>query len=429
MTFNIITFGCKVNQCESENISENMKKNGFEFSESFESAGIVIINSCTVTAESDRKMRQTIHKIKRINPDCVIILAGCMPQAEPELAKKLENVDIIIGNSNKHLIPGIVKEYLLNYHKVFNVLPIKSISEFEKTEVNYNPQRSRAFLKIEDGCNRFCSYCIIPYARGKVRSKSLEDIEKDVYNLAKNGYKEIVLVGINLSSYGLDLKSDLADAVKIVSDCESIERVRLSSLEPDLMTDYMINKLSKIPKLCPQFHLALQSGSDKTLKNMRRRYSRAEFISTVKKFKEKFPDATFTTDIMVGFPGETEEDFKETLSIIEEVEFLKVHAFPYSIRPGTLAANMTNQISRNIKSERVRKVIEISQKSAKLVFESFLKKDLEVLYETKDIDGYFEGYTPNYIPIKTKSNCDIRGKIVSTKLIKVEDNFCVGELV
>lgn len=428
MTFNIITFGCKVNQCESENILEDMIKNGFDFLESFENSNIVIINSCTVTAESDRKMRQTIHKIKRINPSSVIVLAGCMPQAEPELAKNLENVDIIVGNANKDSIPQILKSYLLNHKKIFNILPIKNIDEFEKTEINYNPNRSRAFLKIEDGCNRFCSYCIIPYARGKVRSKPLEDIRKDAYNLAKNGYKEIVLVGINLSSYGLDLNCDLADAVKVVSECEEIKRVRLSSLEPDLMTDDIIDKLSKIPKLCPQFHLALQSGSDKILKGMRRKYNREEFIFTAKKIREKFPNATFTTDIMVGFPGETEDDLKDTLKLIEEVGFLKVHVFPYSIRPGTLAANMENQISRNIKAERVRKVIEISGKSAKLVFENFLGKEMEVLYETKDSSGYFEGYTSNYIPVKTKCDCDIRGKIMSTKLVKSEDNYCIGEL-
>ncbi len=428
MTFNIITFGCKVNQCESENICEDMIKNGFEFCDSFKFAEIVIINSCTVTAESDRKMRQTIHKIKRANPNSIIVLAGCMPQAEPEIAKKLENIDIIIGNSNKHLVSAEIKEYVNNRQKVFDVLPIKNISEFEKTEVNYNPSRSRAFLKIEDGCNRFCSYCIIPYARGKVRSKPLEDIKKDTYNLAENGYQEIVLVGINLSSYGLDLKCDLADAVKVVAECKKIKRVRLSSLEPDLMTDNLIDKLSEIPKLCPQFHLALQSGSDKILKSMRRRYSRSEYISLVKKLKQKFPNATFTTDVMVGFPGETEEDFKDTLDLIKKVEFLKVHVFPYSIRPGTMAADMENQISRNIKSQRVRKVIEISCESAKLVFENFLGKNLEVLYETKDKEGYFEGYTSNYIPVRTKCNNDVYGKIIPTKLVKAKDSFCIGEL-
>ena len=429
MTFNIITFGCKVNQCESENILENMVRNGFEFASSFEVADIVIINSCTVTSESDRKMRQMIHKVKRKNPNAIIVLTGCMPQAEPELAKNLENVDIIVGNSNKALIVDIIKNYIANHKKVFDVLPIKNIAEFEKTEVNYNPNRSRAFLKIEDGCNRFCSYCIIPYARGKVRSKPLEDIKKDAYNLAENGYKEIVLVGINLSSYGMDLKCDLADAVRVVAECEKIKRVRLSSLEPDLMTDGLIYKLSKISKLCPQFHLALQSGSDKILGSMRRRYTQAEFISVTEKLRKVFPNVTFTTDIMVGFPGETQADFQDTLDLIKEVGFLKVHAFPYSIRPGTLAANMENQIDKSTKSLRVRKVIEISEKSAKLVFENFFGKTLEVLYETKDSKGYFEGHTSNYIPVKTKCDCDIRGKIINTKLIKAEDNFCIGELV
>lgn len=429
MTFNIITFGCKVNQCESENISSGMTKNGFKFVESFENADVVIVNSCTVTSESDRKLRQTISKVKRVNPSCTIVLSGCMPQAEPGLAKKLENVDIIVGNTNKFHIPKILKEYFTKHQKLFDILPIKDITEFESTDVNYNPNRSRAFLKIEDGCNRFCSYCIIPYARGKIRSKPLENIKTDAYNLAKNGYKEIVLVGINLSSYGVDLGCDLPDAVEAVSEFDGIKRVRLSSLEPDLMTDDIIDKLSKIPKLCPQFHLALQSGSDNILKSMRRLYTNEDFISVVQKLKKKFKNATFTTDIMVGFPGETEENFKDTLNLIEKIGFLKVHVFPYSRRPGTLAANMENQISKALKAQRVKKVIEISKKSAKLVLESFLGKEFEVLYETKDENGYFEGYTSNYIPVKVKNDADIRGKLLHTKLLEYKQNFCFGVLV
>lgn len=429
MTFNIITFGCKVNQCESENISSGMTKNGFKFVESFENTDVVIVNSCTVTSESDRKLRQTISKIKRVNPKCTIVLSGCMPQAEPEFAKKLENVDIIVGNTNKFHIPKILKEYFTKHQKLFDVLPIKDITEFESTDINYKPNRSRAFLKIEDGCNRFCSYCIIPYARGKIRSKPLENIKTDAYNLAKNGYKEIVLVGINLSSYGVDLGCDLPDAVEAVSEFDGIKRVRLSSLEPDLMTDDIIDKLSKIPKLCPQFHLALQSGSDNILKSMRRLYTSEDFISIVQKLKEKFKNATFTTDIMVGFPGETEENFKDTLNLIEKIGFLKVHVFPYSRRPGTLAANMENQISKALKAQRVKKVIEISKKNAKLVLESFLGKEFEVLYETKDENGYFEGYTSNYIPVKVMNDADIRGKLLHTKLLEYKQNFCFGVLV
>ncbi len=429
MTFNIVTFGCKVNQCESENILEDMVKNSFTFTDSFENANIVIINSCTVTAESDRKLRQTINKIKKINPDCVTVLSGCMPQAEPEFAKKLKNIDVIIGNSNKSSIPKILKNHLENRQKIFDVLPIKNITEFENTDINYNPNRSRAFLKIEDGCNRFCSYCIIPYARGKIRSKPIENIKEDAYNLAKNGYKEIVLVGINLSSYGFDLGYDLSDVVKTISESQEIRRIRLSSLEPDLMTDEIINKLSKLPKLCPQFHLALQSGSNNILKSMRRCYTREDFISIVQKIKAKFKNATFTTDVMVGFPGETEKDFNDTLSLIKEIGFLKVHVFPYSVRPGTLAANMENQVSKSVKTQRVRKVIEISSESAKLIFESFLGKEFEVLYETENEKNYFEGYTENYIPVKVKSDVDIKGKLLKTKLCGHKDNFCFGELV
>ncbi len=429
MTFNIITLGCKVNLCESENICSVMTESGFEFTNSFENADIVIVNSCTVTAESNRKVRQILHKVKKANKNCVLVLAGCMPQAEPEKVKALEEVQIIVGNSDKMNIPQILKKYFSNPQKIFDVAPIKNIKCFESNSVNYNPHRSRAFLKIEDGCNRFCSYCIIPYARGRVRSKSLEKIINDVKKLSENGYKEVVLVGINLSSYGLDSEFDIGDVVKETAKISGIERIRLGSLEPDLMTDELTEKLSLEPKFCPQFHLSLQSGSDKILKNMRRLYNRTEYMDLVKKLRLKFKYATFTTDVMVGFPGESEDDFEDTLNLIKEVKFLKVHVFPYSPRPGTPAAVMENQISKKLKSQRVKKVIEISDKSSKLVLKDFLNTNADVLYETQDDDGYFEGYTSNYILVKCKSKEDIRGKLLTTKLVRVENNFCEGVLI
>ena len=426
MTFCTITFGCKVNQCESENVAEAMIKNGFEFEKNTNSAEIIIINSCSVTAESDRKLRQTLHKIKRENQSSIILLTGCMPQADPSAAEKLENIDIIIGNAKKNSIPQAIKNFLKNKSKIIDVTPINKLKVFEKSTVNYSPKRSRAFLKIEDGCNRFCSYCIIPYARGPVRSKPLEEIKYDAENLSKNGYKEIVLVGINLSSYGMDFDANLYDAVKIVSDQENINQVRLSSLERDLMTIDIIKKLSTIPKLCPQFHLSLQSGSNNILKSMRRRYTREEYLNLVNILRKYFKNATFTTDIMVGFPGETENDFEDTLKLITEAKFLKVHVFPYSRRPGTLADKMENQISKNIKSERVKKIIELSNKVTEKVLSEFLNISMPVLYETIDSNGFYEGYTPNYILVKTCSEHDIRGKILETKLESINGNFFKG---
>ena len=426
MTFNIITFGCKVNQCESEDIREAMTKENFNFVSGFDSAEVVIINSCTVTGESDRKLRQTIHRVKRINKNCILVLTGCMPQAEPDIAQKIKDIDIIVGNSNKSLIPKMVSEFLYKKNQIFNIEPIKNLIKFENGVVNHSQNRSRAFLKIQDGCNRFCSYCIIPYARGRVRSKSIEQLRNDALMISENGYKEIVLVGINLSSYGFDLGCNLADAVHIVAEIPGIERIRLGSLEPDLMTDDLINELSKESKLCPQFHLSLQSGSDKILKIMRRRYNREEYLKVVNKLRSTFKDASITTDIMVGFPGETEEDFNDTIKIIDEAEFLKVHVFPYSPRPNTPAAAMENQISRNTKAERVKKVIEKSDKRSKIVLSGFLENFADVLYETVDDLGFYEGYTPNYISVKTRFPYDVRGKIVKTYLSCVRENFIEG---
>lgn len=426
MTFYIMTFGCKVNYCESENIHASMQKNGFSPCENFESADVVIVNSCSVTAESDRKIRQAINKVKNTNPKAIIVLTGCMAQAEPDSARKIEAVDIIVGNSDKYNIANIISDYFKNSEKKFKVKPIFEIKTFENMPVNCVQHRSRAFLKIEDGCNRFCSYCIIPYARGKVRSKPLENIAEDVSRLAKNGYKEIVLVGINLSSYGMDLGCDLADAVHCVCVQDGIERVRLSSLEPDLMTDDIINKLAREPKLCPQFHLALQSGSDKILKLMRRRYTTEEYLNVVEKLKAKFKNATFTTDLMVGFPGETEQDFEESLNMIEKVNLLKAHVFPYSIRPGTLAAKFDNQLTRNEKTKRAKKAIETSNENCEKILQNFLGETFDVLYETCDDNGIYEGYTANYIHVKARSDVDIRKKIVPTTLTKVQKSDVWG---
>ena len=429
MTFFILTFGCKVNQCESENIEKSMEKNGFEVCDDFEKADIVILNSCAVTAESVRKLRQSIHKIKHTNPNSILTVTGCVAQAESDEISKMPEVDIVIGNANKGDIPTIIKKYLQNKKSILKVGPIFNLKSFPNEIVNYSPHRSRAFLKIEDGCNRFCSYCIIPYARGRVRSKNLSDIGSDVKILAKNGYKEVVLVGINLSSYGMDTDKNLADAVEVVCSVDGIERVRLSSLEPDLMTDEILLRLSKEPKLCHQFHLALQSGSNKILSSMRRRYTREEYIEVVNKIKNMFPNATFTTDLMVGFPGENEEDFRDSLDLIGEVGFLKVHVFPYSVRPGTLAENFDGQIPKSIKTKRVHEVMEKSAETCRKVLESSVDKTCEVLYETLDKDGFYEGYTKEYIPVKTRSNKDLRGKIVPTNMGDIKDNYILCDYI
>ena len=429
MTFFILTFGCKVNQCESEDIYLAMKNSGFEGCNDYETADIVILNSCAVTAESVRKMRQAIHKVKKINRDSVVAVTGCVAQTEPENVKKIEGVDIVVGNTVKSDIPRIIENHLSTSNGAVNVSPIFKISGFQNSGVNHAPHRSRAFLKIEDGCNRFCSYCIIPYARGQVRSKSIEDIRFDVESLAKNGYKEIVLVGINLSSYGVDIGKNLADAVETVCAVDGVERVRLSSLEPDLMTDEILKRLATQPKLCRQFHLALQSGSDSILKKMRRKYTAEEYLCTVNKIRSMFPCATFTTDLIVGFPSEAEEDFNKSLELIDKVGFLKVHVFPYSVRSGTAAEKFDDQISRAVKAERVRAVIAKSSENCQKVLASFIGKTCEVLYETVDDDGFYEGYTKEYIPVKTRSIKDLRGEILPTKMGEINNDYILCDYI
>lgn len=428
MKFSILTFGCKVNQSESESIITDMINKGYQLveSDSDEKSDIVIINSCTVTSESDRKLRQSIHRVRRENENAIIVLLGCMPQAFPKIAYTFEDVQIVLGNTNKQKLSTYIEEYLKNKNRILNVEDISKTRKFEEDLPSCSKERYRAFLKIEDGCDRFCSYCIIPYARGRVRSKPLEIIKNDIINLCNNEYKEIVLTGINLSSYGKDLDCKLDDVVKLACSLDEVKRVRLGSLEPDLMYESLIDNLSKEEKLCPQFHLSLQSGSNEILKKMRRRYTREQYIDVVKMIKSKIPNATFTTDIMVGFSGETDECFQESISIIPEVGFLKVHVFPYSIRPGTLAEKFEDILSKDKKSKRVKEIIEISNNISKIIIEGFIGSEIDVLYETLDTDGFYKGYTSNYIPIKTKSNLDIRGKIIRTILKSVDKDFCIG---
>lgn len=428
MNFYIVTFGCKVNQCESDKMSFLMTEKGYTLSTSIEEADVIIINSCTVTGESDRKLRQTIHKIKKLNPNSIVLLTGCMPQASPEEAKKLDGVDIIVGNSKKYSVTEELEKFFKNKNKIIDVPLISTQKEFQDTLSMDPSRRCRAFLKIEDGCNRFCSYCIIPYARGRVRSLPLSKIKKDIENLAKSGYKEVVLVGINLFSYGEDIDCDIADAVKAACSVEGINRVRLGSLEPDLLSDDLIERLSLEKKLCPQFHLSLQSGSDKVLKLMRRKYNIKEYTNVIEKLRNKFPNATFTTDLMVGFTGETDLDFRESLDVLKDIEFLKVHVFPYSIRPGTLAEKFKNPVDKKTKTNRVKEAIDFSEKISKIVLNRFIGRTLDVLYETVNPEGMYEGYTENYIYVKTASKTDIRGKILPTKINKIQDNFCLGSI-
>ncbi len=425
LTFNIITLGCKVNQYESQLMYEYMCDAAFLPADD-KRADITIINTCTVTHTSDSKNRKVINRTRRENPDGIIILTGCMPQAFPDDTELFRDCDIVLGNvSRKQLVPSI-KKYLESKEQIINIAEHKSGENFEEMRVNEFLERTRAFVKIEDGCNRFCSYCIIPYARGRVRSKSLADLKEEVEVLASKGYREIVLVGINLSAYGQDIECTLSDAVECVCEVDGVERVRLSSLEPELMTEEVLSRLSKLSKFCPHFHLSLQSGCTETLKRMHRHYSADEYAEIVANIRRIFDNPSITTDIMVGFAGETEEEFKASLEFSDCISFAKVHVFSYSRRKGTLADKMPDQVDPSVKNSRSKLMIEHTDNKRKEFLLSQIGRVEEVLFENKNRSGYYEGYTKNYTPVYVKSESDLIGKIIPVTIIDAKDDYCIA---
>ena len=427
------TFGCKVNQYETENIRQAMSGLGFSETDSPALADICVINTCTVTSSADKKLRQTVHSIKKSNPNAVIALMGCFPQAFRDAAFSLSEADIIIGASNKTKMPQYIQSYLSNRQKIRDIEPHTANEQFENMRNFISEGRTRANVKIEDGCDCYCTYCIIPYARGHVRSKPLSEIKQEIEQLARNGYKEIVLVGINLLCYGKDLNGvRLIDAIETACSVEGISRVRLSSLEPELISDDDIARMAALPKLCPQFHLSLQSGCDKTLKAMNRKYLTSEYELLVRKLRSAFPNCAVTTDIMVGFAGETEEDFLRSVEFAKRIGFAKVHIFPYSVRQGTVAAKMPNQVT---KSEKIRRA-KILEEAVRADRQAFLQSQTglteEVLFEKDDNCDFHHGYTKNYTPVripKKSTDASLRWQELSVRITGAEDDFCTGELV
>ena len=352
MNVTFFTLGCKVNQYETQCLKEGFEKAGFTVVPDKANFDIAVINSCTVTAESDRKTRQTLRRFRRENPNAVIILTGCMVQAFSKEAKDLCEADIVVGNTDVGKIIGLTETFLATGERIFDVTPHERTERFNTPDITRFDERTRAYMKIEDGCDRYCSYCIIPYARGFVRSKPIEEIKKEAETLAQNGYIEVVLVGINLSSYGKGGNINLCDAVDAVCQVEGIKRVRLGSLEPDHISDEMLNRFKAQPKFCPQFHLSLQSGCDETLKRMNRHYDSQFYRDLVLRIRNIFTDAAITTDIMVGFAGETEEEFNKSLDFAKEIGFAKAHIFAYSRRAGTVAYSLGGQVTNAEKSRR-----------------------------------------------------------------------------
>ncbi len=421
------TLGCKVNQYETQEMSELLEKSGHTIIYNATEADVAVVNSCTVTAESVRKTRQIIRKLKKQNPNSIIILTGCASQAEPQIITDLPQVDILMGNRSNIFIADAIEEFLINHAPVEKRLEHLACDKFTGIGISRFDGHTRAFLKIQDGCDRFCSYCLIPTARGRSRSKQLEDIDKELKLLSENGYKEIVFVGINLSDYGKNTSHSLPDALHLAEKYDGIKRVRLGSLEPDHITDEMIAELKTITKLCPQFHISVQSGCDSVLKAMNRHYTAKEYEDLANKLRESFPDATITTDVLVGFPTETEEDFNTTVEFVKKIGFEKVHVFPYSVREGTRAAKM-EQLTKAVKEERAARLSEITE----TIREDFLRKQIgktvEVLFETEK-EGYCEGYTENYTPVKVFANRICKGGFLTVEITDSEKEFCIGKFV
>lgn len=428
MKVSVITLGCKVNQYESQAMLAQLVSAGFTVCDAAEESDVVLINSCTVTAMSDHKVRQTLHRARRKNPGAVLVLTGCMPQAFPEAAAGLHDADIVLGNSNRAaLLPDIMK-YLSSRQRVVDIVPHEKAPGFESMNVSSFFERTRAFVKIEDGCNRFCSYCIIPYARGRVRSKPMDELKKEIAEIAANGYREIVLTGINLSAYGQEIGLHLCDAVEAACEPDAVARVRLGSLEPEQLSEDVIARLSRQQKLCAQFHLSLQSGSDATLRRMNRHYSTEEYRTIVKNLRAAFENAAITTDIMVGFPGETEEEFQESLAFAREISFAKVHVFAYSRRPGTKANDAPDQIPQSVKEQRSRLMIEATQQTKEAFFQRQIGLTEPVLFERECDRNVYEGYTENYTPVKAHSGKSLSGEIISARITDALSDCCLAEI-
>lgn len=426
MRVSFYTLGCKVNQYETQAIAAQFQKAGFELAGPEEKADVFVVNSCTVTATGDKKTRNRLARFRRENPDAVVVLTGCFPQAFPEKAKALPGIDVVTGAGNKNRLVELTLRAISEKSRIVEIAEHTPGEGFEEMQVQDFGEHTRAFVKIQDGCDHYCSYCIIPTARGRVRSKPLEAIRRELSVLAQNGYKEVVLVGINLPCYGKDLGLRLIDAAECACSVEGIERVRLGSLEPELLTDEDMMRLAAQPKFCPQFHLSLQSGCDAILRQMNRHYTTEEYLEIVRFIRNHFENPSITTDIIVGFPGESEEHFLQSLAFVREVGFARVHCFPYSRREGTRAAALPGQLPARVKEERNRRLAAEAERCKAAFLKEQVGRTEEVLLERQREDGSFEGYTKNYTPVRIKGEGLAPGQIVLCRLDCCSEEHCLG---
>lgn len=417
--------GCKVNAYETEAMQELLERSGYEIVPFAEGADIYIINTCTVTNMADRKSRQMLHRAKKLNPQAVVVAAGCYVQAKEENTENAEIdecIDIVIGNNRKKDLIAILEQYEKEHAPITKaVIDINHTKEYEEMHLSKTAEHTRAYIKVQDGCNQFCTYCIIPFARGRVRSRAKEDVIREVTELAKNGYKEVVLTGIHLSSYGVDLEGEnLLSLILAVHEVEGIRRIRLGSLEPRIITEEFAKTIATLPKMCPHFHLSLQSGCDETLRRMNRRYTSDEYYEKCQLLRKYFDNPALTTDVIVGFPGETESEFAASKAFIDKVDFYETHVFKYSKRQGTKAAVMPEQIPEQVKTLRSNELLELDgQKRAKYE-ENFIGKEAEVLFEEqieKDGKTFQVGHTKEYVKIALQTEENLQNQLVNVEIV------------
>ena len=409
--------GCKVNAYETEAMQQMLEAAGYEIVPFNEPADVYVVNTCSVTNMADRKSRQMLHKAKKNNPDSIVVATGCYVQTSEQEALEDLSIDIVIGNNRKHELVSLIEEFAKD--NVFDINHEKQ--EFEELFVSQTAEHTRAFIKVQDGCNQFCSYCIIPYARGRVRSRKLENVIDEVMRLASNGYKEVVLTGIHLSSYGVDFedKTDLLALIQAVNRVDGIERIRLGSLEPKIVTEEFASALSQMPKVCPHFHLSLQSGCDATLKRMNRRYTAEEYETGCQLLRKYFEHPAITTDVIVGFPGESDEEFEITKQFLKKIHFYEMHIFKYSKRKGTRAAVMQDQVAEQIKTGRSAELISLGNEMSDEFRMYYTGKIKDVLFEEKvEINGksYYTGYTKEYVKVAKESEETLENQIIEGKI-------------
>ena len=408
--------GCKVNAYKTEAMQEMLEKNGYEIVPFKEGADIYIINTCTVTNMADRKSRQMLHRAKKMNPNALVVATGCYVQAKENSGEVDECIDVIIGNNKKKDLIEILEQHIRKA-----VIDINHTKEYEEMHLSKTAEHTRAYIKVQDGCNQFCTYCIIPFARGRVRSRAKEDVIREVTDLANNGYKEVVLTGIHLSSYGVDLEGeDLLSLILAVNDVAGIERIRLGSLEPRIITEEFAKTIAGLTKMCPHFHLSLQSGCDETLRRMNRRYTSEEYYEKCQLLRKYFDNPALTTDNIVGFPGETEEEFEKSKAFVDKVDFYETHVFKYSKRQGTKAAVMENQVPEQIKTQRSNILLELDAKKREKYESNFVGKDVEVLMEESvQINGetFQVGHTKEYVKIALQTEENLQNQVTNVEIV------------